>query len=49
MENDDVSQMNENVVDLSGEEVQAARRLTEAYAAIRKEMARAIVGQEAVL
>ena len=35
--------------DLSGEEVRSAQRLTDAYQAIRKEMARAIVGQEAVL
>ena len=35
--------------DLSGEEVQSAQRLTQAYEAIRKEMGRAIIGQEAVL
>jgi MoxR-like ATPase len=48
----DVSELNESTIgggDLSNEEVLSAKRLTDAYQAIRKEMARAIVGQEAVL
>ena len=46
----DVSETNTNSgQELSGEEVRSAQRLTEAYEAIRKEMSRAIVGQEAVL
>ena len=47
-----MSELNESTTsgqDLSGEEVRSAQRLTDAYQAIRKEMARAIVGQEAVL
>ena len=47
-----MSELNESTNgghDLSGEEVRSAQRLTDAYKAIRKEMARAIVGQEAVL
>jgi MoxR-like ATPase len=35
--------------DLSQDDIKAAERLTRAYQTIRKEMARAIVGQEAVL
>jgi len=38
-----------NEGDLQPEDIQAAERLTDAYQIIRKEMARAIVGQEAVL
>ncbi len=35
--------------EMSNDDIQAAKRLTEAYAMIRKEMAKAIVGQEQVL
>ncbi len=47
-----MSELNESTTsgqDLTGEEVRSAQRLTDAYQAIRKEMACAIVGQEAVL
>jgi len=46
-----VTEANEQTggAELNGDEVKAAERLTRAYQTIRQEMARAIVGQEAVL
>ena len=38
-----------NQANLADADIRSAERLTEAYQTIRKEMARAIVGQEAVL
>ena len=45
----DLSETTSEGADLSGDEVQAARRLTDAYQTIRNELGKAIVGQEQVL